>query len=98
MGGVTSQPHYVASKGGVHALIRLFALQCAGDGVLVNGVAPGPTRTSMTENRELDVSKFPIKRILEPEEVAWPITFLLSPASAGMVGAIVDVNGGIYFA
>jgi NAD(P)-dependent dehydrogenase (short-subunit alcohol dehydrogenase family) len=97
MGGVTSQAHYVASKGGVHAMVRMFGLQSARDGVLVNAVAPGPTQTSMTEGRNLDVSNFPIGRVLDPDEIAWPIAFLLSPACSGMVGTILDVNGGIHF-
>ncbi len=97
MGGLTSQPHYVASKGGVHAVTRLLASQYAGAGVLVNAVAPGPTRTQMTEGRDISTDGFPLGRILEPEDIAWPIAFLLSPAAAGMVGVVLDVNGGIVF-
>lgn len=97
MGGVTSQPHYVASKGGVHAMTRLLAAKYARSGVLVNAVAPGPTRTQMTEGRDIDAAGFPLGRLLEPDDIAWPITFLLSPACSGMVGAVLDVNGGIMF-
>ena len=97
MGGVTSQPHYVASKGGVHAITRLLASKYAGGGVLVNAVAPGPTRTQMTEGRQINTGAYPLGRILEPDDIAWPVAFLLSPASSGMVGAVLDVNGGIVF-
>ena len=97
MGGVTSQPHYVASKGGVHAMTRMLAAKYARDGVLVNAVAPGPTRTRMTEGRDIDLGAFPLGRMLEPEDIAWPIAFLMSPAAAGMVGAVLDVNGGVAF-
>jgi 3-oxoacyl-[acyl-carrier protein] reductase len=97
MGGVASQPHYVASKGGVHAMTRLLAAKYAGAGVLVNAVAPGPTKTRMSEGRAIDTSAFPLGRLLEPEDIAWPITFLLSPAAAGMVGVVMDVNGGVAF-
>lgn len=97
MGGVSSQPHYVASKGGVHAMTRLLATKYAGSGVLVNAVAPGPTRTAMTEGRDINDKGFPLGRMLEPDDIAWPITFLLSPASSGMVGVVLDVNGGIVF-
>ena len=97
MGGVTSQPHYVASKGGVHAMTRLLAATHARSGVLVNAVAPGPTRTQMTEGRTIDVQAYPLGRLLEPEDIAWPITFLLSAACAGMVGAVLDVNGGLTY-
>jgi NAD(P)-dependent dehydrogenase (short-subunit alcohol dehydrogenase family) len=97
MGGVTSQPHYVASKGGVHAMTRLLESKYAGSGVLVNAVAPGPTRTQMTEGRDIATAGIPLGRLLEPVDIAWPITFLLAPACAGMVGAVLDVNGGIVF-
>lgn len=97
MGGVTSQPHYVASKGGVHAMTRLLAAKYARSGVLVNAVAPGPTRTQMTEGRDINAEGYPLGRLLEPEDIAWPITFLLSPACAGMVGTVLDVNGGIVY-
>ena len=97
MGGLTSQPHYVASKGGVHAMTRLLASKYASSGVLVNAVAPGPTRTQMTEGRDINDKTLPLGRLLEPEDIAWPITFLLSPACSGMVGTVLDVNGGIVF-
>ena len=97
MGGLTSQPHYAASKGGVHSLTRWLASKYAPSGVLVNAVAPGPTKTRMTEGRSIDTSKLPLRRMLNPEDVAWPIAFLLSPAAAGMVGVVLDVNGGATF-
>ncbi len=97
MGGLTSQPHYAASKGGVHSLTRLLAAKYAPSGVLVNAVAPGPTRTRMTQGRNIDVSGLPIRRMLEPDDIAWPIAFLMSPAAAGMVGVVMDVNGGVIF-
>jgi len=97
MGGLTSQPHYAASKGGVHAMTRLLAAKYAPSGVLINAVAPGPTKTRMTEGRDIDTTKLPLRRMLEPEDIAWPIAFLLSPAAAGLVGVILDVNGGATF-
>ena len=97
MGGLTSQPHYAASKGGIHSMTRLLAAKYASSGVLVNAVAPGPTKTRMTEGRSIDTTNVPLGRMLEPEDIAWPIAFLLSPAAAGMVGVVLDVNGGVTF-
>jgi NAD(P)-dependent dehydrogenase (short-subunit alcohol dehydrogenase family) len=51
----------------------------------------------MTEGRDIDAEGFPLGRLLEPDDIAWPITFLLSPACSGMVGTVLDVNGGIVF-
>ena len=44
MGGLIAGPHYVASKGGVHALVKWLARQAAPHGVLVNGIAPASVR------------------------------------------------------
>ena len=97
MGGLTSQPHYAASKGGIHSMTRLLAAKYASSGVLINAVAPGPTKTRMTKGRSINTTNVPLGRMLEPEDIAWPIAFLLSPAAAGMVGVVLDVNGGVTF-
>lgn len=95
-GGLMSSPHYVAAKGGVHALVRWFSQHGAPHGVCVNGVAPGPVATGMTHDAGHDASKFPLGRIAEPAEVAHAIAFLCSPGASFITGTIVDVNGGIH--
>lgn len=95
-GGLMSSPHYVASKGGVHALVRWFSQHGAPHQVCVNGVAPGPVTTGMTHDANHDLDKFPLKRIASPKEVAHAITYLCSPGASFVTGCIVDVNGGIY--
>lgn len=69
-GGVLAAPHYSASKGGVHALIRWFAQRATPHGVNVNGVAPGPIATGMTQGADYRPEAYPMKRMGEPEEVA----------------------------
>ena len=98
MGGTSPivQPHYVASKGGVHALVWWLAQRAAPQGVLVNGVAPGPVATAMTATTPYRTEDYPLGRIGRPEEIAWPIAFLCSPAASYFSGAILDVNGGLY--
>ncbi len=98
MGGISPivQPHYVASKGGVHALVYWLARRAAPKGVLVNGVAPGPVATDMTETTPYDPDKYPLGRIGRPDEIAWPIAFLCAPAASYLSGAILDVNGGLF--
>jgi len=98
MGGLIAGPHYVASKGAVHALVKWLARQAGPHGIRVNGVAPASVTTPMIEGRPVDLSRIPLGRKGEPEEVAWPIAFLCSDAASYICGAILDVNGGVYMA
>lgn len=96
-GGLRAAPHYAASKGAVHALVRWFAQRGTPKNVLVNGIAPGTTDTPMILNQGYDPTVFPQKRFGRPEEIAGAVVFLLSPASSFVSGVILDVNGGIYY-
>ena len=93
-GGLRAGPHYSASKGGVHALVRWFAQRAAPHHVCVNGVAPGPIDTGMTTGQGYNGSEYPMQRMGEPEEIAGMLTYLCSPAASFVSGAIMDVNGG----
>jgi NAD(P)-dependent dehydrogenase (short-subunit alcohol dehydrogenase family) len=95
-GGLMSSPHYVASKGGIHALVRWFAQLAVAHGVCVNGVAPGPVVTPMTHGVDHDLSRVPLGRLAEPREVAHAMRFLCSRDASYVSGTVVDVNGGIY--
>jgi meso-butanediol dehydrogenase/(S,S)-butanediol dehydrogenase/diacetyl reductase len=93
---------YDASKGAVVNLTRAMALDHARDGVRVNAVAPSLTVTDMTDgirSRDALMEKFrdrlPMGRPAEPEEIADPILFLLSPAARFVSGAILPVDGGL---
>lgn len=96
MGGVAASPHYVASKGAAHALVRWMAQAGAPRGIRVNGVAPGPTNTPMIAKPEIDTARIPLGRVARPEEIAWPVLFLASPRASYLTGAIIDVNGGLH--
>lgn len=96
MGGLRASPHYVASKGGIHALTKWLARTGASSGILVNAVAPGATRTPMTHDQIFDEAAIPLRRMAEPEEIAGPIAFLLSDAASYLCGTVLDVNGGVY--
>ncbi len=88
-------PDYAASKGAVHALVKWLSRQAIGRGVLVNGVAPGPVQTPMTTGFTAG-RQLPLGRLGRPEELAWPIAFLCTPAADYFSGAILDVNGGAF--
>lgn len=89
-------PDYAASKGAVHTVVRWLSRRAVGRGVMVNGVAPGPVRTAMTVHSTINLAQLPTGRMAEPEEIAWAIAFLCSPAASYVSGAILDVNGGSF--
>lgn len=95
-GGLRSGPHYAASKGGVHALVKWFAQRAVSHGVTVNGVAPGPVLSGMTDGKGYQPQTYPMKRMGEPCEIAAALTYLCSPGASFTSGAILDVNGGTY--
>lgn len=97
IGGVLAGPHYAASKGAVHALVRWLAKSEAGNGIRANGVAPGAVDTPMIAGKGYPPAYCPLGRFAEPSEIAEVVSFLASPASSYMTGTVVDVNGGYYF-
>lgn len=96
MGGLIAGPHYVASKGGLHALMKWLARQAGPHNVLINGVAPASVKTSMMADQPVDLTRIPLGRMAEPTEVAWPIAFLCSDAASYICGAVLDVNAGVH--
>lgn len=96
IGGLRASPHYVAAKGGVSAVVKWLARRGATAGVNINAVCPGATDTAMTREQTFNVESIPLGRMAGAHEIAAPITFLLSEAANYMVGATLDVNGGVY--
>ena len=97
-GGVSA---YVASKHGVVGLTKSTALEYAKLGIRVNAICPGIVRTPMhekalndPERRALLVSREPMGRIGEPEEVADAAVWLCSDASSFITGIAMSVDGG----
>ena len=93
---------YNASKGGINQLTRVMALALADHGIRVNAVAPGTIATELAraavltsdEARERIMSRTPMSRLGEPDEIADVVAFLLSDAASYMTGEIVVVDGG----
>lgn len=97
--GMARNAAYCASKGGVIALTKALALECAPHGVLVNSVAPGPVLTDMlTESPEYAdesaLASVPLGRYGTPEEIGAVVELLAGEAGSFMVGQIVSPNGG----
>lgn len=92
---------YAASKGAVDALTVGLAKELAGDGIRVNAVSPGLTRTDIHERSTGDAARMerllpyiPLNRIGEPEEIAEAVLFLMSDAASYITGANLPVSGG----
>lgn len=96
MGGLRSSPHYIASKGGVSAMLKWFARKGAASNINVNCVAPGATETAMTTGVDFDPGVIPLGRMARPREIALPIAFLCSAGASYLCGATLDVNGGVF--
>jgi len=95
---------YCAAKAGVTGLIRALAAELADSGVTANAVSPGSTATAILDESarlyqlpgaRAFASQQPMGRLLDPAEVAAVLAFLASPASSGMTGAVVPVDGGL---
>src|SRR3954452_3189789 len=103
MRGLPNLAAYCAAKAGVVGFVRALAVELGGTGVTANAVSPGSTRTKILDESarlyEIEVEAFadqqPIKRLLEPEEVAAMIGFLASPAARGATGGNSPVAGGL---
>jgi NAD(P)-dependent dehydrogenase (short-subunit alcohol dehydrogenase family) len=93
---------YTASKGGIASLVRMMAIDYAGDGIRVNGVVPGFTNTPLNAPVFRDqaavaeiVKTIPLGRPGEAEEVANVMLFLASDESQYVTGAFFTVDGGM---
>jgi len=99
---IPSIASYNVSKGGINQLTRVMALSLVDQGIRVNAVAPGTIATELARNAVLGsdearariMSRTPMKRLGEPEEIADVVAFLLSSAASYMTGEIVYVDGG----
>ena len=96
-----SGSQYQASKGAVRIFTKATAIQYAGDGIRANSVHPGPIATPMTEGGRSDpkrfnttVSRIPLGRYGEPEDVANGVLFLASDESSFMTGSELVIDGG----
>ncbi|MEZ5353111.1 MAG: SDR family oxidoreductase [Bryobacteraceae bacterium] len=93
---------YAAAKGAAVSLTKSLAAYYAPDGIRVNGIAPGLTRTPMSERAQRDpalsawiADKQPLTGgFLEAEEVARAALYLLSAESRAVTGQILVVDGG----
>ena len=101
--GNAGQTNYAASKGGVIAMTKSFAIEAATSGIRYNTITPGFISTEMTDVLSDEIkdginAKVPMGRMGEAREVAEATAFLLSDHSTYITGETLKVNGGMNMA
>lgn len=99
--GIEERSAYGTSKGGVVTLTKVLAIELATYGITVNTVAPTFVDTELTRStlenpewRERILSRIPLGRIANVEDIAAAVVYLASPAGAMITGHTLLVDGG----
>lgn len=99
---IPNQVPYVVSKGGINQLTKVMALSLAPHRIRVNAIGPGTILTELAKsavlgNREAErkiLSRTPMGRMGEPEEVASVAVFLASDEASYLTGQTIYPDGG----
>ncbi|MGC0368211.1 SDR family NAD(P)-dependent oxidoreductase [Microbacterium sp. SLBN-111] len=106
LNGLPERALYSASKGAVYALTLAMATDHVREGIRVNAVSPGTVETPfvtrmlegfadpVAERRALEARQA-TRRLVQPEEVARAIAYLVDPDATSTTGTILDVDGGV---
>jgi NAD(P)-dependent dehydrogenase (short-subunit alcohol dehydrogenase family) len=95
--GMPGRSQYAATKAAVIALARSWASEVASAGVTVNVVSPAATQTTMLSDpaRATSAPRLPpLGRLIQPQEIAELVAFLLSPSAAAITGQDIAICGG----
>ncbi|MBD5269928.1 MAG: 3-oxoacyl-[acyl-carrier-protein] reductase [Bacteroides sp.] len=98
--GNAGQANYASSKAGLIALAKSVAQEVGSRGIRANAIAPGFIETAMTaalpeDVRKEWVSKIPLRRGGQVEDIANVATFLASDLSSYVSGQVIQVDGGM---
>jgi 3-oxoacyl-[acyl-carrier protein] reductase len=101
--GNAGQSNYAAAKAGMEGFSRALAMEIGTRGITVNCIAPGFIDTDMTrelseEHTRLLLSKIPLGRYGQAEEIAAVAGFLASQEAGYITGETIHANGGMYMA
>jgi NAD(P)-dependent dehydrogenase (short-subunit alcohol dehydrogenase family) len=108
--GAPGYTAYCTAKHGIIGFTRALALEVADRGITVNAICPGWVETDMADRgmretaavmgmtkeefRRQALDAVPIKRILDPQEIADLVVYLASDAASGMIGQAINLDGG----
>jgi 2-deoxy-D-gluconate 3-dehydrogenase len=99
--GLPLRSAYIASKGGIKQISKALAIEWAKYNININVVAPAFVRTPMVEKiledkiwRDVVMYNTPLRRVCEPEEVAYAVLFLVSDAANYITGHTLILDGG----
>ena len=100
--GIPKVIAYTASKAAVEGMTRALAVELSPFGIRVNCIAPGFIKAEMSskaldkdpDRKERVLSRTPLSRLGEPEDIANAVLFLVSDAAKFITGVVLPVDGG----
>ena len=101
--GNPGQVNYSASKAGIIGFTKSLAQEVGSRGITVNAISPGYIETDMTgelssDQQEALLSKIPLGRMGDVQDIAAAVKFLVSDNAAYITGETIHINGGLYMA
>lgn len=101
--GKFGQTNYSASKAGIIGYTKALAKELGAFGITVNAVAPGLIETTMLRESDardkiidMAMAEIVTKRVGQPEDLAYLVTFLASDKARHITGEVIKVDGGQY--
>lgn len=98
--GSLGETVYAGTKGGVIAFSKSLAREMARNKITVNVVCPGPTDTPLfasqpDKNKEALIRAIPLRRVAQPEDIAYGVGFFASERANYITGQVLSVSGGL---
>jgi 3-oxoacyl-[acyl-carrier protein] reductase len=95
--GIANRSQYAATKAALLSLARSWAAEVIRHGITVNVISPAATQTGMLDDKQrLSVPPKlpPLGRLIQPDEIASMVSYLLSPDAAAITGQNIQICGG----